>query len=99
MSGDIEAKWRQFHKDNPDVYRLFKSFAMTAIHAGHKHFSADAVMHRVRWETSVVTSDDTFKVNNNWVAYYARLFMADHPEHDGFFRTRAVNRGGDNGGT
>jgi hypothetical protein len=32
--------------------------------------------------------DGSFKLNNNYHAFYARSFMEIYPEHDGFFRTR-----------
>ena len=29
-----------------------------------------------------------FKINNNYIPFYARLFLATHPECEGFFQTR-----------
>jgi len=92
----LHAKWKEFHHDNPRVYELFKKFTFQAIQAGHKSFSSDAICHRIRWETSVVTLEEgvnpdtgeKLKINNNHVAYYGRKFMRDYPEYDGFFRTR-----------
>jgi hypothetical protein len=60
------------------------------IRQGHRHLGALTVLHRIRWETGTATTDPDFKINNNHAAYYARLFMADHPTHRGFFRTRRV---------
>jgi len=31
---------------------------------------------------------DDYKINNNYIPFYARLFLAEHPECDGFFQTR-----------
>ena len=84
----LRDRWQAFHIANPQVYTLFKRFAFEAINAGHLHYSADAICHRVRWHTSMVTRDDHFKINNNWAPYYARQFMSDFPEHDEFFRLR-----------
>lgn len=84
----LERAFEEFHWGNPSVYKLFKKFAFEVIRKGHQQYSADAIMHRVRWETNVVTSDDEFKVNNNHVAFYARMFMRDFPEYKGFFRLR-----------
>jgi hypothetical protein len=36
---------------------------------------------------------EPYKINDHYSAYYARLFMRDYPEYDGFFRTRRT-RGG-----
>ena len=80
----------KFHGQNPRVWGLFEEFALECVRKGFKHYSADAIMHRVRWETDVVTEGDTFKVNNNYVTYYARMFHTNHPEHSTFFKLREL---------
>ena len=87
---DWEAKFWDYHADNPRVYELIKSFTFKVIATGKKHFSIQGVIERVRWETSIETLGDDYKLNNNFGPYYARLFMDDFPEHAGFFRTRAM---------
>ena len=77
-----------FHTNNPKVYELFRKFTLEVINRGYEHYSADAIMHRVRWETNVVKCHRQFKINNNFVTFYARLFMAEFPQHEGFFETR-----------
>jgi len=47
-------------------------------------------MNRMRWETALQTTGDEFKIRNDFIAYYARLFMAYHPEHEGFFRIKRM---------
>lgn len=79
-----------FHRDNPKVYELFKKFTQEVIDAGFDHHSARDILQRVRWETSIVTTDETYKINNNHMAYYARMWMQEHPQYPGFFRTRSV---------
>ena len=46
-------------------------------------------MHRVRWETGIETKGDEYKVNNNYISAYARMFERVYPEHQGFFRKRS----------
>jgi hypothetical protein len=41
--------------------------------------SAWLIVNRIRWETTVETSSGDFKISNNFIAYYARLFMDEHP--------------------
>jgi hypothetical protein len=79
---------REFHRSNPNVWKLFVEFALDRIARGFKHYSADALMHRVRWETEAGDPLGEFKVNNNYVSFYARAFSKAYPEHAGFFRTR-----------
>lgn len=75
---------------NPQVWRLFEQFAFQMIRRGFTHYSADAVLHRVRWETATPLEDQSgFKINNNWSCYYARKFIKLHPKHAQFFRLRA----------
>ena len=88
---DLRADFEVFHRDNPRVYEMFKQFTFRAINRGFKHLSADMVLHRIRWETYIETVDPDpggFKINNNYSAFYGRLFMREFPQYDGFFRTR-----------
>lgn len=78
----------RFHSENPHVYELFKKFTFEAISSGRKHFSVAAIFERIRWETSMDTTDEDFKLRNDFKPYYARLFMKDHPKYDGFFITK-----------
>lgn len=86
----LEAAFADFHRDNPQVYTMFKRFAQQAVRSGRKHFGVAAVWERLRWETMIESVGDEFKLNNNHRAYYARMYMRDFPKADGFFRTRTV---------
>ncbi len=77
-----------FHALNPKVYDLFERFTLQAVRAGRGRFSAYAVRERIRWYTEIETAGDDFKLNNNFVPYYVRLFEEKHAEHVGFFETR-----------
>jgi hypothetical protein len=83
-------RWWAWHRANPSVYEYFERFTFEAIDRGHKKLSAWLIVNRIRWETTVVTSGGDFKISNDFIAYYARLFMHNHPEHRGFFRTRPM---------
>ena len=83
-------KWWAWHKDNPHVYELFERFTMQAINRGHNRLSAWLIVNRIRWETIIETTGEDFKISNNYIAYYSRLFMAMNPEYAGFFRTKAL---------
>jgi hypothetical protein len=83
-----EARFAEFDAANPDVWRLFERFTLELIRRGFEHYSSDAVLHRVRWETAVSAKDGTFKIDNNWTPYFARKFHSHYPQYAGFFRTR-----------
>ena len=63
-SKDLVTEWKHFHVKNPEVYELFKRFAFEAINKGHLRLSSEMIINRIRWETSVVTSDKDYKINN-----------------------------------
>ena len=86
---DLEAEFREFHTANPHVYDLFDRFTQQVLARGFDRYSSDAILHRVRWHTTIETSDaEGFKINNNWAAFYSRLWMEFNPQYDGFFETR-----------
>lgn len=87
----IEAKAIAFHREHPEVWDHFCRFTFELIDRGFRHYSAQhGVFARIRWETDSATPSggSTFKINNNYSAFYARWFMEAYPEHDGFYRTR-----------
>ena len=85
----IESNFRKFHRENPTIYKLFKQFTFQAINRGHKKLSSEMIINRIRWETSIMTSDKDYKINNNYKPFYSRLFMRDHPELKEFFYRRS----------
>lgn len=72
-----------------DVCVLFEKLALEVFAAGWDHYSARAILHRIRWHYHVDTDQHDFKANNNWTPALARWFMKCHPECGDFFRTRA----------
>lgn len=83
-------RFEKFHRENPHVYELFKRFTFEAIKAGKKNLSVTMIIERIRWETDVVTSGEPYKINDIFKPYYSRKFMAEFPEHEGFFPTRRI---------
>ena len=89
----LTQRFNQYHKDNPQVYELFKKFTFMAIRRGHNRLSAWMIANRIRWETSIETfSVDEYKISNDYIALYARMFMSDHPEYNGFFKIKEMKR-------
>lgn len=83
-----KAKFLNYHNDNPVVFNMFERFTMNAIKSGRKNFGAKLVGERLRWYSQVETKNDIFKINNNYISFYARMFEEKHPEYKGFFRKR-----------
>ena len=92
VEDDLKQRWWTWHKKNPEFYALFKRFTFQAIEKGHRNLSAWLIVNRIRWETMIVTTGDDYKISNDFIALNARLFMHDHPEYKGFFRTKPMKR-------
>jgi hypothetical protein len=85
-----QSDFEQYHERNPQVWAMFRRFTLEAIRAGRTRIGAKMIAERIRWETFIGPAEgDDFKINNNFTAFYARRFMAEHPEHAGIFQTRA----------
>lgn len=83
------AAFEEFHRRNPEVYRLLLRFSLEALTSGRRRYSIWAIVNRVRWHVEIETdSDDEFKLNNNHAPHYARLLMAKEPRLAGFFEIR-----------
>jgi hypothetical protein len=70
-----------------DVAVLFERLALGLWAKVRRRFSADAILHRIRWEFTV-ERDGEWKCNNNHTSVLARWFIARHPDKAGFFETR-----------
>jgi hypothetical protein len=96
MKHHLQIEFEVYHDVNPHIYELVKRFADEIIAAGHKKFGLSAIWERIRWERLIESKDLNFKLPNNHRAYYARMWLNDHPEHPKFFRIcqlRSVNPG------
>ena len=85
-----EAKFNDFHNQNPHVFKEIEDYALEAIEAGWKHYGIKTLLEIVRWHSDIKAPEKCFKISNNHAPYYARLFHKLHPEFDGFFRTHRV---------
>lgn len=97
MTPDIElkAKWWAWHKANPDVWRLFERFTFEAVERGASRLSGWLIINRIRWETNVVTGGGDFKISNDFVALYVRLWRVKHPQHAELFEVKPAKRLGE----
>lgn len=86
--GGLSRSFERFHAANPHVYEALKTVALWC-HQRGKRMGMKAIYERVRWEYSVHTvTDDPYRLNNNYTAFYARKLMDECPELAGFFETR-----------
>ena len=85
----IADQFAAFDQAHPEVYQAFAKFAAQMRARGYTHYSADGIMHIVRYHAAVNPErDGGFKINNNFVALYARKLVAADPSFAGFFAFR-----------
>ena len=88
----IGERFARYDATHPEVWRMFVLFATEARDAGRQHYSARAIIHRIRWECDVNRRDsEPFKISNLWSSRYARkLIDSDPATWDGFFDLRDI---------
>jgi len=82
--------WWEWHKANPEVWNLFERFSLEAISRGRKKLSGWLIVNRIRWETAVVTTGSDFKISNDHIAFYTRLFRCKYPQHKNLFTIKKM---------
>lgn len=88
---EMIAQFKAFHRQHPEVYAAFVQYTFELINAGRTHGAAKMVIERMRWESHVNAAyGSDFKINNNYAPLYARMFMHNYKQYDGFFRTRRM---------
>lgn len=92
-SVDFDDRCRAFarwHQDNPMIWKYFERFAFEAVHRGRRKISHWLIVNRIRWEVSIVTTGADFKISNDMIAFYARLWRAKHSQHRDLFNVKHI---------
>jgi len=88
VGGNLQRAFLKFHRENPGVWVKFAELALELIGNNIAHYSADAIMHDIRFHTALGDTrvDREFKIANAHVAYYSRVWRDTYPEYSEFFR-------------
>lgn len=78
-----------FHQKNPHVADALEFLARQWLAAGNHKIGMKALFERLRWESGIQTSADVYRLNNSYVAFYARLLIERHPIWREYIDTRA----------
>ena len=89
MTDGHDAKFAEFHAENPHVYDQLEAIALQVYRSGVPHFGISAIFERLRWISRFETAGDPYKLNNTYRAFYARLLMDRNPCLAEFFELRA----------
>ena len=85
----LQLAFEEFDSENPAVWSLFVRFMDEARSAGHQRLSADAILHRVRWDMDVITrGGHGHRINNNFSAFYSCKYARLFPSRAGLFEMR-----------
>lgn len=68
-----------FERTNPSVYVEIFSRARTLLGAGVPRFGTQLLVEAVRFDYAIRTQGEPFKINNDFVALWARRLIADLP--------------------
>ena len=84
-----QAKFERYHAENPEIWEEFKKLCFDLIRAGRRHYSADGILHAIRFNTAIRGSEMR-KIDNNYSSMYSRMFTANFPQHKDFFEQRIL---------
>lgn len=84
----ITRRFRAYDEANPEVYRLFKMYALQLWNAGHRKGGAKMIWERLRWEFMKKhgTNGHNYKLPNDFTADYARKLADEDPRFMTFFQ-------------
>lgn len=85
----VEERFESFHKANPHVYEALVALASSLKGQGRKTFGMKALFEFLRFSYALQTSGDSYKINNSYAPFYARLIMQNEPQLTGFFNLRS----------
>lgn len=91
----IEARFRVFHVEHPEVYDELAKMARELRGLGHPRLGIRMLWEVVRWRTMLgaigqAREADGFKLNDHFPSRYARLIMAREADLAGIFETREL---------
>ena len=71
---------------NEHMYELFEVLADQIWNAGRRHYSSRTIGEKMRFDHSLHSVDDTFKLRNSVTPYLGRLYVLFHPDRLELFR-------------
>lgn len=88
LSPKVVDSFVTFHRDHPEIYRLFVKLTFELKTAGIRRYSVSAIFERMRWSEIVERGNRDFKLNNSYRSCLVRTALLEFPELNGFFETR-----------
>lgn len=89
-SATIQERFESFHKLNPHVYNALRALALQMQGEGVREYGIKGLFEILRWQFSLQTRGEPFRLSNDFTSRYARLLVEKNPELDGFFELREL---------
>lgn len=81
-----------YHQKYPEIWKHFERLSLMVWNTGRRKYGAQTIVHNIRWHVEIENRGEDFKINNEFIAYYARVFLIKYPEaaEAGFFELREL---------
>lgn len=86
----MNSRVARFQRENPEFWTVFVRYTLNIINTGMPHYSARAVIDRVRWH--YLEAGKRLRITNDLSPHFARQFHMLYPQHDGFFHCRPLKK-------
>lgn len=74
-------EWKSFHLGNRNVLKRIIHEIERGKRAGLKAISVKAIINAIRWDMTVETSGDGYKINDAYTGIYTHVIMCNFPEY------------------
>lgn len=88
----ILERFQEYDTSNPEVYRLYRFYALQLYNSGVRKGGSKAIWERLRWEFLKKHAEgrEAYKLPNDFTPYYARKLVEEDPRFADFFSFRAT---------
>jgi len=83
-----------FLPENVHVYDAFEREARRVVARGFKHYSSKTIIEVLRHHSALQEAGSAWKLNNDFTAYWSRLFGLMNPANAGLFEFRVAKAAG-----
>jgi hypothetical protein len=81
--------FEDFHRENPHVYSKLVEMVRSMHRRGRTRIGMGMLFEVLRWEYNLkADTEEPFKLNNNYRAFYTRLIEQNNPELRGVLTSR-----------
>jgi len=86
-----EEAFREFHRENPRVYRMLVQRARQIKARGFQNYSIKTIWAVLRWHSDLGKDlKESYKLNDRYYSRFARLIEEKEPDLKGFFHFRKL---------